>query len=181
MFLSRNTEMSLYEYQPLANPSSIRILALHPALDHCDPLQCELIHEDREEIRLDEPGTPCYEPVSYVLGEDPIFSHDLFCDQARRGIPITPNVDKMLRYLPKPTRISHLWVDAICLNQLDLTEKAIQVPLMGDIYFVPGLSVANAGVMRHHAALKNSLNILYIIRLLQSQLYIALSYYVQAL
>jgi Heterokaryon incompatibility protein (HET) len=76
---------------------------------------------------------------------------------------------------------SHLWVNAICLNQLDLTEKAIQVPLMGDIYFVPGLSVANAGVMRHHAAFKNSLNILYTIRLLQSQLYIALSYYVQAL
>jgi hypothetical protein len=48
-------------------------------------------------------------------------------------------------------------------------------------YFVSGLSVVSAGVMRHHAAFKNSLSILYTIRLLLSQLGIALSCYVQAL
>jgi hypothetical protein len=43
----------------------------------------------------------------------------------------------------------------------------------------PAYCFQNAGVVRHHAAFKNSFNILYTIRLLQSQLCIALLYYIQ--
>jgi hypothetical protein len=33
-----------------------------------------------------------------------------------------------------PTGVRYLWIDAICINQDDLAEKALQVPLMGRIY-----------------------------------------------
>lgn len=33
-----------------------------------------------------------------------------------------------------PKDLQHLWIDAICLNQDDATEKAHQVPIMGRIY-----------------------------------------------
>jgi hypothetical protein len=40
----------------------------------------------------------------------------------------------MLQCLRKPTRTRYLWIDAICLNQADLAEKAVQIPLIGDVY-----------------------------------------------
>ncbi|KAH8732085.1 heterokaryon incompatibility, partial [Phaeosphaeriaceae sp. PMI808] len=77
-----------------------------------------------------------YEPVSYVWGEHPEFSHKLhvLVDGSKRTLAVTGNVDEMLRYLRKSMKRRHLWVDAICLNQNDPAEKAIQVPLMGEIY-----------------------------------------------
>jgi hypothetical protein len=75
-----------------------------------------------------------YEPVSYTWGENPVFSRALFCNSGQQRIAITKNVEDMLRFLRKPTRVRYLWIGAICLNQADLEEKSVQVPLMGQIY-----------------------------------------------
>lgn len=125
--------MELYKYEPLTNETSIRILALQPCLSYDAELRCDLVHSDRDTIPQGTAQVPHYEPVSYVWGSDPAFSHTLITTDELR-IPITANVDEILRVLRKPTKTRFLWIDAICLNQNDLAEKAEQVPLMGMIF-----------------------------------------------
>jgi hypothetical protein len=43
-------------------------------------------------------------------------------------------VDSLLRYFREEQDVRYLWVDAVCLNQMDNGEKSVQVGLMGDIY-----------------------------------------------
>jgi hypothetical protein len=47
---------------------------------------------------------------------------------------ITPNVDALLRGLRAFNKPRYLWIDAICLNQDDETEKAQQIPKMRLIF-----------------------------------------------
>jgi hypothetical protein len=51
-----------------------------------------------------------------------------------RKLNITTNLFDALKRLRLPDADRVLWVDAICINQFDLEEKNIQVPLMKDIY-----------------------------------------------
>jgi hypothetical protein len=121
----------LYSYQPLESATSIRVLVLHPASSFSEPLHADLVSTDRMDM-LRHQGFPAnYEAISYCWGPS-IFSHELHCDDCL--IPITSTVDTMLRYLRKTTTPRFLWIDAICLNQNNNIEKAVQVQLMGEIY-----------------------------------------------
>ena len=51
-----------------------------------------------------------------------------------RSIAVTARVDSILRHMRRPHKEKRLWIDAICINQTDPVEKAIQVRHMGDIY-----------------------------------------------
>lgn len=127
-------KMNRYQYRPLANEDWMRIIALAPSLDHSATLRCQLHHEDRKSSHKIPKH---YEAVSYVWGKNPIFSHTLVCLHEQLGeqsLPITPQVDEVLRNLRKPLGTRRLWIDAICLNQSDDAEKASQVPLMARIY-----------------------------------------------
>ncbi|KAH8707140.1 heterokaryon incompatibility, partial [Phaeosphaeriaceae sp. PMI808] len=75
---------------------------------------------------------PVYEAMSYTWGI-PNFTHHITCDGTTE-LSITLNVDIMLRHLRKTSKPRYLWVDAICLNQSDENEKAIQIGMMGHIY-----------------------------------------------
>ncbi|KAF7198221.1 Heterokaryon incompatibility protein 6, OR allele [Pseudocercospora fuligena] len=44
------------------------------------------------------------------------------------------NLDEALRNVRNGYTKRVLWVDAVCINQLDLAEKELQIPLMRDIY-----------------------------------------------
>ncbi|KAF2872313.1 heterokaryon incompatibility protein-domain-containing protein, partial [Massariosphaeria phaeospora] len=122
---------SPYSYRPLDSVSAIRILALHPAQDFLEPLEADLLHADREQMLLLQGYPKRYDAVSYCWGEA-TFSQQISC----QGYPIriTYRVDTMLRHLRKKARERVLWIDAICLDQLNAEEKAVQVALMGDIY-----------------------------------------------
>jgi len=80
---------------------------------------------------------PDYEAVSYTWGGDkgdstpciPVFIGP-FWDILLQ----TRNCAAMLRYVRHPDSQRPLWVDAICINQIDLQEKAIQIPKMTSIY-----------------------------------------------
>ncbi|KAF2188903.1 hypothetical protein K469DRAFT_659772, partial [Zopfia rhizophila CBS 207.26] len=123
----------IYKYQPLEIPESIRVLVLHPAQNLNDPLQCDLVHRHRRQIPLSlDSNTNYYEAVSYAWG-DCIFSRDLICG-GNQLIKITPNVDSMLRRLRRISKLRNLWVDSVSINQRDMDEKRVQVPLMGQIY-----------------------------------------------
>lgn len=82
------------------------------------------------ELAADEP--PRYEALSYVWGSEkdplPINVED------KCTLRVSQNLEEALRHLRYRDRSRTLWVDAVCINQSDLTERSQQVLLMGDIY-----------------------------------------------
>jgi hypothetical protein len=72
-----------------------------------------------------------YEALSYVWG-NPIYVDSLQFPSGH--LDITPNLAAALRHLRFPDRVRVLWVDAICINQGNLLERAQQVQIMGHIY-----------------------------------------------
>lgn len=115
-----------YSYRPLSSTRSTRVLLLQPNADHNAELCCVL-----EEISLDAAPIRRYNALSYVWGAKtgtrPLYSEG-------KTVLITPNCEKALRRLRHATKLVTLWVDAICINQRDLNERAKQVSLMGDVY-----------------------------------------------
>jgi hypothetical protein len=126
------TRLPAYDYQPLENETTIRVLALEPSRDFNASIEADIFHIDRT-TSDHELGVLAYEAVSYCWGQ-PVFSHSLWCNDHTSFLLITENVDAMLRHFRKPARVRFLWIDAICLNQADNMEKSQQVQLMGDIY-----------------------------------------------
>ena len=122
-----------YAYQPLEGPTWIRIIHLHPSTDFDAPLQCDIRHLDRDAIQYTfGPGSESYDAISYTWGQ-PEFSRKLVCND-HEVLPITPNVDVMLRRLRSKSKLRRFWIDAISLHQARKEEMQRQVPLMGAIY-----------------------------------------------
>ena len=109
----------------------IRVLVLssvQPAREN------EALRGDLRVVSLDrrfEP--PTFEALSYVWGEDAASPpRRLTCSGV--DIPITQNCYDAIRTLHCHFGIRTLWVDAICINQVNTGEKEHQIPLMRDIY-----------------------------------------------
>lgn len=49
-------------------------------------------------------------------------------------VPITDNLAFALRYLRRLRRVRTLWIDALCIYQRNLIERAQQVLIKGEIY-----------------------------------------------
>jgi hypothetical protein len=84
-----------------------------------------------------------YEALSYTWGspKDPV---EIFVGSphSHGTISVTQNLAEALRYLRYEDEIRTLWIDAICVNQLDMAERSSQVKRMADIY-----SAASRGVV----------------------------------
>jgi Heterokaryon incompatibility protein (HET) len=104
--------------------STIRVMLLTPSKNVDDFLTCRIVHKTLHDCSS-------YHALSYTWGE-PVFSKTLVVDKSMR-IPITENLDFALRKL-RLDGIRALWVDAICINQQDVQERAQQVRLMGRIF-----------------------------------------------
>jgi hypothetical protein len=106
------------------NDRQIRLLYVHPAIDHHQDLVCSCYSFDIEEA-------PAYEALSYVWGplKQP---HDVLCNG--QAIEIWQSLYAALKRLRLPDSDRIIWTDAICINQRDNAEKSHQVPLMGSIY-----------------------------------------------
>ena len=72
-----------------------------------------------------------YEALSYVWG-DPEDTVSILCSGCE--VKVTRNLGTALKYLRNTKGVRQLWVDAICINQQDLTEKGQQVQQMGRVY-----------------------------------------------
>lgn len=125
--------MSTYVYEALPGQSFVRVLILHPASSRDEPLECDLVLFDRDDVSTGTWPDASYDAVSYVWGE-PNFTHHITSRSSSTRLPITQNVDTMLRYLRKKESQCRLWLDAICINQADDDEKSVQVSIMGQIY-----------------------------------------------
>jgi hypothetical protein len=72
-----------------------------------------------------------YEALSYVWGE---LDTPCSVNVNNTCIPIGRNLDKLLRQIRSPEETILLWVDALCINQRDDSEKTVQVSNMCEIY-----------------------------------------------
>ncbi|KIW00685.1 uncharacterized protein PV09_07869 [Verruconis gallopava] len=122
LFRRRKGEMD-FQYEPLAAENHIRLITLLPG-KWDSKIKCKL-----RVAKLEEP--PAYKALSYVWGDvtrsEKILLNGKVCH-------ITRNLDIALRYI-RDEKIAHvLWVDALCINQSDNSERNKQVRIMGQIY-----------------------------------------------
>ncbi|KAK3953301.1 heterokaryon incompatibility protein-domain-containing protein, partial [Pseudoneurospora amorphoporcata] len=124
-------------------------LKLFPASKYSDPLRCQL-------FTVNFSRAPRYRALSYVWG-DGTKTHNLCIinenqtpptrkraksssPERHPQIPITSSLTTALRHLRSLPTIDPdaipiiIWIDQICINQLDNNEKSHQVQLMGQIY-----------------------------------------------
>lgn len=139
-----------FTYHPLKTSThEIRILQIHPAIDLTEQIRCNLVHlsldarassypaEEKpfRHPRLHKTGilgaSGGFAALSYVWGDvEPAKIINL------DGLPrtVTRNLAAALCHLRDPHKFLWIWVDALCINQADLVERAHQVSQMGDIY-----------------------------------------------
>ncbi|KAL5365567.1 heterokaryon incompatibility protein-domain-containing protein [Aspergillus floccosus] len=116
-------------------PPFTRLLTLFPGTGSM-PLLCSL-----ETVEIER----CpwrFEALSYVWGKEQS-PRPLFCGQSR--LPMTINLEHALHCLRLPTLYRILWVDAVCINQSDLQERARQTAYMKLIYQHASLVIAWLG------------------------------------
>ncbi|KAI0538784.1 heterokaryon incompatibility protein-domain-containing protein [Xylaria digitata] len=112
-----------YRYPSRLKSSNIRVLCIQPGLEE-SPIECELEERSLDNDKIEE-------TISYVWGEA-IFDKEIKINGS--AFRITTNLDSILRHLRHRDVIRTIWIDAICINQSDLEEKAHQIGLMRDIY-----------------------------------------------
>ncbi|OCK73639.1 HET-domain-containing protein [Lepidopterella palustris CBS 459.81] len=103
--------------------AQIRTLSILPG-EFDDPIHVALQIEP-----LDD--SPQYEALSYVWGQE---LAPLPAVVNGTELQITQNLDIALRHLRHPHTNRVLWVDAICIDQSNIAERADQVKLMHRIY-----------------------------------------------
>lgn len=112
-------------YSPIDRESDeIRLIILHPSSIREAEISCSL-------VRTSLSTTPQFEALSYEWGEKGgdqwILVNDLI-------VPIQKNLLQALHHVRLRDRERLLWIDALCINQLDKLEKNHQVKRMSQIY-----------------------------------------------
>ena len=116
--------MSYFLHSPLANPESeIRLVILQPG-KKSDSVHCDL-------ITVPSISAKSFEALSYCWGTTRVTNTIFVCG---KSLQISPNLEQALRHLRKRNSQRSLWIDAICINQKDISEKNKQVPKMRQIY-----------------------------------------------
>lgn len=115
-----------YHYSALNDElNEIRLLTLHQGKLKAD------VRISIHSVPLNADNPPTYEALSYVWGS-PETSIDIRV--GLRSLAITKNLAEALPYLRYQDKPRVLWIDAICVNQQDLTERSRQVRRMADLY-----------------------------------------------
>ncbi|KAL5319154.1 hypothetical protein ACEPPN_012203 [Leptodophora sp. 'Broadleaf-Isolate-01'] len=110
-------------YSPLASENEIRLLCLLSGVGE-DPIECTLQHANLEH-------NPNYEALSYVWGS-PTSSESI--EISGKEYFIRENLSSALQHLRHPQNARLFWIDALCINQEDVSERNDQVHQMGRIY-----------------------------------------------
>ena len=111
-------------YTPLKHmEAEIRLLKICPGLEE-EPLTCFL-----EPVLLTD--NIRYTALSYCWGN----ANDRADITVNgRHVSFTRSLESALRRMRNADQNTIVWADALCINQQDVTEKSVQVGLMGDIY-----------------------------------------------
>jgi len=124
---------TIYPTLPL-DKDQIRLLSLQPG----GPADVIKISLHGTHFDVDDP--PVYEALSYVWGSVGNLSEirvESRVDNEKSfeaALFVTQNLFFALKHLQHPTDTRVLWIDAICINQIDKEELSEQVARMADIY-----------------------------------------------
>lgn len=119
--------MLFYRYKPLQHANSIRLLVLHSSLNSSDSIRCTIQHAQLFDESLK------YEAVSYTWG-DATQTQAIYFHWGTMELHVGQNCYNALRRLRRTHGDRLLWIDAICINQYNLQERARQVRIMDKIY-----------------------------------------------
>lgn len=122
-----------YEYRPLRNGvNNIRLLQILPGTGSAD-ICCQVFQYT---LRI-EKAFGLYEALSYVWG-DAASPEQIWVknaeDEHYRMFSVTQNLYGALHRLRDADLPRTVWIDAVCINQADLEERAAQVQIMARIY-----------------------------------------------
>ncbi|KAI1177727.1 HET-domain-containing protein [Nemania sp. FL0916] len=84
-----------------------------------------------ERVSLACESVPSFTALSYAWGNE---KATLLVKVSDKQVAITRNLYTILETLSSSSPPQRLWIDAICINQSDATERATQVRLMGSVY-----------------------------------------------
>lgn len=113
-----------YLHRPLDKiTADIRIARLMPGKKD-DPIACKIEH-------MDLSTDTNFEAVSYCWGDASITKPITLEGHL---YPVTLNLHNCLQHLRREDEPRNLWIDSICINQSDNTEKSREVGRMRDIY-----------------------------------------------
>jgi hypothetical protein len=119
-----------YNYEPLVGPHGIRVLVLKGTKTSIEI-----------QLRHFAVSSCTYEALSYVWGDPSLAASSKATVLDSRGnvagwIPLTANLGNALRDLRDSEQLTSkvFWIDQICINQEDETEKSQQVAMMSRIY-----------------------------------------------
>ena len=119
-------------YRPLTLDDQIRLLRLYPGVDG-EKLVCQLLH-----FRLqDFPSDLSYEAISYTWSDqDGVYdqSRALYFVDGDRAFQISKNCHSALCKVRNATTARMIWIDAVCIDQKNLVERAEQVKIMPKIF-----------------------------------------------
>jgi len=152
-----------YAYEPLSkNPDEIRLLKLMPPSSSGD-IEIEI-------IRVPSLAPPAYEALSYVWGSPErthevtvkAFSKTCLPRLSRRlfgrikfelsHLAISRNLFIALQHLRFAKKPRLLWIDAICINQDNISERSEQVNKMASIYGNAQLVILWLGEEAHQSS-----------------------------
>jgi hypothetical protein len=100
-----------------------------------------------------------------MCGEFPLARSRFFGDG--RTVMVTPNCEQVLLHPRQKFRPRRTWIDAVCIDQSSLSEKKVQVPMMGHIYrratrtiiwLGPEINPGLTGVLRRASRYGDSIN-----------------------
>jgi hypothetical protein len=124
--------MAPYCHAPLLQPNGIRLLRLLPTKEDSKNIQCELFECA---LRPSDGAARPYEALSYVWGSTLKPESITIVDQKRdRQFAITQSLHAALLRLRDHDIPRIIWIDAICIDQSNKTERSHQIPLMAEIY-----------------------------------------------
>ncbi|KAF6826990.1 heterokaryon incompatibility protein [Colletotrichum plurivorum] len=144
-------------YQPLINPNDIRLLELDPGKVD------EVLHASFSRANLSS-GVATFSAVSYTWADDSgnaDLCRPFFVGPFWDVIPITRSCEQVLRSvrpshwaIQSGTRtLQKLWIDSVCINQVDASERSSQVALMGQIYSTASEVIVYLGPARDGSAM----------------------------
>jgi Heterokaryon incompatibility protein (HET) len=161
---------AIYSSLALPTPSSIRLLELFPSLSQADPVRIRLQVTDLNQTEEGDGLHTQFEALSYTWGSpnDPLpitvlppatsgqdhrhGNADITVSEEKaagndQGVTmmVTQNLHSALTRLRQSTASRTFWIDAVCINQADLKERAAQVKIMIRIYQQATLVTADLG------------------------------------
>jgi Heterokaryon incompatibility protein (HET) len=121
-------------YRDKMEPPNIRLLTILPGQGD-DKISCQLRVASLQGVV----NNATYETLSYCWGAEHAnicisLHNDFEPEEQALAFQVRPNLYSALCTLRFQDRPRTLWVDAVCINQSDESEKSVQIPLMRQIF-----------------------------------------------